>query len=115
MDERLEKALDFSKYRVSIENRRKAIKRRFDTMQVVHYNNGMFCSDEITISFVDTLIRNGYADAILLDKKSNPVTINDLSEFRQVLLDSYFAATNEYNIEIQKLAKARSVRKAMEW
>ncbi|SRR6056297_1025297 len=115
MDERLEKALAFSKYRATIENRRKALLRRFETMQVVHQDNGMFLADQATISFVEALISQGHKDAVLIDQKSRPIQINDLSAFRDKLFNTYFEATNEYQTEYQKLAKARDVKKAMEW
>jgi len=115
MDERLDKALAFSKYRVSIENRRKAQKRRFETMTVVHYNNGMFRADPQTMTFVTALIADGHQNAILIDTKSNPIEIMNLQEFKVTLFNAYFEATNEYSTEIKKLAKARDVRKAMDW
>lgn len=115
MDERLEKALALSNYRVTIEQRRKAIKRRFETMTIVHCNNGMFRADQETIAFVKTLIDAGHNDAILVDVKANPIEIEDLEEFQKELLNKYFEATNEYMIETAKLAKARTVKKAMDW
>jgi len=115
MDERLEKALAFSKYRVTIENRRKALKRRFETMLVVHNNNGMFCADPATIAFVKTLVDAGHADAIVIDTKSVPIQIDALKAFYEELENAYFEATNEYSTEMKKLATARDVKKAMEW
>lgn len=115
MDERLEKALAFSKYRTTIENRRKALKRRFETMLVVHINNGMFRADETTINFVTTLINEKHKDAILMDTKVNPIEIDNLAEFKESLLNTYFVAINEYSAEMKKLSKARNVKKAMDW
>ena len=115
MDERLEKALAFSKYRVTVENRRKALRRRFETMLVVHKNNGMFRADQDTISFVEALVSNGHKDAVMIDTKLNPIDVDDLEAFRDELLNAYFAATNEYSAEMKKLAKARDVKKAMDW
>lgn len=115
MDERLEKALAFGKYRMTIENRRKALKRRFESMLVVHHNNGMFLADQDTISFVSTLIDSGHNDAVLIDVKTNPIEIEDLGAFREDLINAYFTATNEYSSEMKKLKKARDVKKAMDW
>lgn len=115
MDERLEKALAFAKYRTTIENRRKALLRRFESMLVVHKDNGMFRADQETIAFVTSLIDIGHNDATLIDSKMNPVEIDDLEKFREELVNAYFAATNEFSAEIKKLAKARDVKKAMDW
>lgn len=115
MDERLEKALAFGKYRMTVENRRRALLRRFESMTVVHHNNGMFQADQQTIAFVDALLNAEHTDAILIDIKQNPVEITDLKEFRDMLTNAYFTATNEYSSEMKKLKKARDVKKAMDW
>lgn len=115
MDERLEKALSFSNYRISIENRKIAIRRRFDTMLTVYHNDGEFKANDITISFVSTLLQNGNTDSVIIDKKNNPIKIDNLEEFKTILLNAYFEATNEYQSEIEKLKKARDVKKAMNW
>lgn len=115
MDERLEKALAFSKYRVTIENKRKALKRRFETMLVVHENNGMFRADQSTISFVASLLSDAHNDAILIDTKSLPIEIDNLNELYSKLMSAYFEATNEYSTEMKKLSIARNVKKAMDW
>ena len=115
MDERLEKALDFSNYRISIENRRKAIKRRFDTMQTVYYNNGSFIANDTTISFISILLSDGQENTILLDQKDNPIKIDNLKEFKDLLLNTYYEAVNEYSSEMEKLKKARDIKKAMNW
>lgn len=115
MDERLEKALAFSNYRLTIENRRKALKRRFESMIVVHHEGGMFKADAETIGFVTTLIQCNYMDAVILDAKENPIEIADLSLLQHELNNAYFAATNEYLSEMKSLAKARDIKKAMNW
>jgi hypothetical protein len=115
MDDRLEKALAFSKYRVTIENRRKALKRRYEAMTVVHYNNGMFVADQTTIAFVAVLLSSGHKDAVVIDARDAPIDVDDLAEFRDKLLNAYFEATNEYATEMKRLAVARDVKKAMDW
>ena len=115
MDERLEKALAFSNYRATIENRRKALRRRFDAMMVVHHNNGMFVSNQETIAFVDALLRGGHRDAVVIDTRMTPIHVADLQAFYVQLMENYFAATNEYAAESTKLSKARDVKKAMNW
>ena len=42
MDERLEKALEFSNYRATIETQKKNLQMRVETQQTVHYNGGSF-------------------------------------------------------------------------
>ena len=115
MDTRLEKALAFSNYRKANENRRIALARRLEAMMVVHYNNGMFKADHTTISFIKALIDHGTSDSFVLDSKNNPIIISDLEDFLKTLMNIYFAAMNEYADEMNKLAKARNVKRAMDW
>ncbi len=115
MDERLEKALAFSQFRVTIENRRTAIRRRFETMLMVHHDDGLFRADAITMSFINTLMDEEHTSAILIDEKQNPIEVKDLKVLKEKLFNAYFEATNEYTSEVKSLAKARDVKKAMNW
>lgn len=115
MDERLERALAFANYRSTIENRKKALARRFEVMSVLHYADGLFHADQATISFVASLINDGHTDAIIIDSKSKPVTIEDMNDFKTKLFETYYAAVNEFSTETKKLAKARNVKSSMDW
>jgi hypothetical protein len=115
MDERLERALAFANYRTTIENRKKALARRFEVMSAIHYADGLFYADSATISFVAALINDGHTDAIIMDSKSKPITISDMDDFKTKLFETYYAAANEFSTETKKLAKARSVKSAMDW
>jgi hypothetical protein len=115
MDERLEKALDFSNYRITIENQKRNLKARIETLQTIMYNNGVWKADQLTISFVNTLISNNFKNAIVQDSRNNPIQIDDLNDFLSVLLSSYTAAMTENFYETQKLAKARNIKKIMDW
>jgi hypothetical protein len=115
MDDRLEKALAFSQYRKTIENRKIALQRRFETMIQVPHANGMFVADQLTMTFVSMLVAQEHTSAVLIDMKSTPIDVPDLAELKTALSNAYFAATNEYAVEIRKLSKARNVKKAMDW
>jgi hypothetical protein len=41
--------------------------------------------------------------------------IEDLEDFCRELLEAYQAATNEYKTQIEKINRARSVKKLMDW
>jgi len=114
MDERLEKALEFANYRTTIEAQRKAIKRRFKSMSIVHHSNGVFVADDKTICFVALMAEN-YDDAVVIDSKGNPIEIADLKDLYTQLKEAYLQATNEYYSEIKKLSLARSIKKALDW
>lgn len=115
MDERLQKALEFSNYTLTLNNQKKNIKNRVAQLQTVHYNGGVFKADSATIAMVQALIEIDNQDSVMVDTKENPIRINRLREFREKLLSAYNSAMTEYEIEYDKLKKARNINKLMDW
>ena len=115
MDERLEKALEFANYRITLSNQKRNVKARMLVLQTVHENNSIFVADQLTISFVNALLASGKTSEILNDTKDNPIEIKNLQEFQDLLISAYTEATNEYKIQTEKLSKARSIKKIMDW
>ena len=115
MDERLKKALDFANYRITLSNQKNTLKQRALVLQTVHYNNGVFHADPVTISFVKTLIDKGKTFSIILDTKENPIEITDLADFLEALLSAYTESTNEYKVQLEKIKKARNIKTLMDW
>lgn len=115
MDERLEKALDFSNYRLTIETQKRNLKARLEALQTFMYNNGTWRADTNTIAFVHALIASGNTEAIIQDSRGNPVIVSDLSDFFTHLISTYNQSMNEFSIESGKLAKARNIKKIMDW
>lgn len=113
MDERLQKALDFSNYSLTISNQKKNLKNRLNQMLLVHHNNGVFVADPTTINFVCHL-STAQDTAVLLDTKENPIRINDLVEFSSKLDSAYDDAMREYEAEFNKIKKLRNLNKLLE-
>ena len=115
MDERLEKALEFANYRITLGNQKRTLKQRTQVLQTVHYSKGVFFADHVTISFVKTLLDSGKENSILVDTKDNPILIEDLKEFLDTLISSYTEAMNEYKVQSDKIKKARNIKSLMDW
>ena len=115
MDERLERALSFSNYRRTLENQLRAIKRRFDTMVVLYYGDGMFHASPMLISYIETLKSYELTSSIVLDAEGVPIDIDDLKDFQIQLMSTYSCAMNEYSTEYKKLIKQRNVKGIMDW
>ena len=115
MDERLQKALEFSNYTLTLNNQKKNIKNRVAQLQTVHHLGGVFKADQETIAFVKTLIDLDYKDSIVQDTKENPIRIPKLSELLDKLVSAYISAMQEYEVENEKLKKARNIKKLMDW
>jgi hypothetical protein len=115
MDERLEKALEFANYRTTLGTQKRNIRSRMQVLQTLHYKGGSFIADETTISFVNTLLQLKKASAIIVDTKDNPIEIEDLTDFQSSLVESYTQASNEYKVQMDKVKKARNIKKIMDW
>lgn len=115
MDERLEKALEFANYRSTLSNQKRNIRTRMQVLQTVHYKSGSFLADERTISFVGALLFNKQESAIVIDTKDNPIEIDDLAAFNDVLVSAFNEASNEYKVQMDKIKRARNIKKIMDW
>ena len=115
MDERLEKALEFANYRITLSNQKRTIRQRMHVLQTVNHNRGVFYANPIVISFVKTLLDSGKKDAIILDSKESPIWVENLNEFLDSLLSAYTESTNEYKTQMDKIIKARNIKSIMDW
>jgi hypothetical protein len=115
MDERLQKALDFSNYRQTLAIQRKTLKEKINARLTYGCNSGLFKIDQTLIAFVQMLINEGRIENIpLIDINENPILIVDLNAFRDEILDRYFSATYEYLEEYQKIKSSRTVEKLLD-
>lgn len=115
MDERLQKALDFSNYTITINNQKRNIKNRVAQLQLVHYKGGVFLADHTTISFIKAMVDMGHTSGALIDSKDNPIEVKDFNELLENLVSAYFSATQECSVEYAKIRKARSIKTIMDW
>jgi len=115
MDERLQKALEFSNYNLTITNEKRNIKNRVNQLQIVHHSGGVFLAQPETIAFVKALIDLEYKESIIIDTKENPIRISDLKELLEKLVNAYTSATQEFEVEYNKIRKSSSIKSIMGW
>lgn len=115
MDDRLEKALEFSNYRQTLAIQRKTLKEKISSKLTYGYNGGIFNIDRNLLTFVQLVCDQGRTEGVvLLDKNDNPVLINDLQSFRDEIFDRYFTSSYEYYEEYQKIKASRTVEKLLD-
>lgn len=115
MEDQLQKALDFSNYRQSFAIQRKTLKEKIDAKLTYGVNGGIFKIDRSLITFVQMLIDQGRTTGVpLLDINDNPILIEDLTTFKDEIVDRYFTSTLEYYEQYQNLKKSRSIEKLLE-
>lgn len=114
MDERLEKALDFSNYMVTMYNQKRSLKEKFYQDLIYYYNGAQFTVTKDLISFCNVMNINNQDEMVLVDDNDVPVIIDDLQEFIKNISDIYFTASNNYIYNYNKLKNNRSVEKLVD-
>lgn len=114
MDDRLQKALDHSNYKVTIVQQKENIKARFANAVLYAKGGGLFSISPELINYVNLLIQNGEEDSVIIDSKGNPIMIVNLKEFFEDIQAQYAEAKNEFFAEYEKIRKARNVKTAVE-
>lgn len=110
MDERLEKALEFANFMVTLNNQKRSLKEKYQTDCVYYQDGGTFSITKELITFVKTLVDlNNTTDIVVIDDNELPIRISNLTEFLSNIVDQYFMATNSYYSEYENLKKNRSI------
>jgi len=116
MDERLEKALEFSNYMVTLNNQKRVIKEQFKENIIHYFNGGQFTVTKELVTFVNMLVEKGNdEDIVLVDDNETPVIVKNLDDFLSDITDTYFSAANAYHSKYQELIKKRSVEKLIDY
>ena len=115
MDERLEKALEFSNYMVTLNNQKRLLTEKYYEDLLYFHSGCQFTVTKELITFVGMLISNSNdSDIVLVDDNNSPISIDNLNTFYENILDVYFTASNEYNTKYTELKKKRSVEKLVD-
>jgi hypothetical protein len=116
MDSRLEKALDFSNFRMILSTRKKNLMRLFDNKLLFHYNSGIFKATPEFLAFLVTVIlREKQGGFIFIDQNDNPIHIENLDDFYNEAFNKYKTAIKQYYDSYQKLTEAKEIRKVLDW
>ena len=115
MDERLEKALNFSNYMITLNNQKRLIKEKYNEDLVYFFNGCQFTISKELINFCSSMSAAGQDNLVLIDDNGIPTQIEDLNTFHENILDQYFAASNTYFTEYSNLKKNRSVEKLVDY
>lgn len=109
MDERLEKALEFSNFMVTLNNQRRIIHEQFLENCIHYLNGGKFAVTRDLINFCHTLLQNNQTNAVLIDDNNTPVEVENLEKFLEDILDIYFTNSYEYLNKFKEIKNKRSV------
>ena len=110
MDERLQKALEFSNFLETQNNQKRIFLAQYKE-NLVHYTHGhKFTVTQELINFVHTLSNIYPVGAIVLDDNNTPFTVNDIDEFAKELIGVYAFASRKYATDYATIKQNRSVQ-----
>lgn len=109
MDERLEKALEFSKYMSTLSNQRRLLHEKYLENSIHYLNGGKFTVDKELINFCNMMVISNQDSVILIDDNQMPIEVADIRKFLEDILNIYFTNTQEYFVEFNKLKSNRTV------
>jgi len=110
MDTRLNDALAFANYRLTLQIQRQNIEAQTDAALLVSYQNAIFKASQSLIAFVG--LKTMRSETLLVeDNSGNVISIVDNNEFLTALITAYDAAMTLKQQEQQKLKSARSTAK----
>jgi len=115
MDERLEKALEFSNYMTTLSNQKRILKERFIEDSFYYYKGCQFTVNRELITFVNLLVEKDNDSIVLIDDNDIPVSIDNTESFLQDLFDVYFSSSNDYLAEYNKLKTKRKVEALVDY
>lgn len=107
MDERLEKALDFSNYMVSLNNSKRFLEENFNQDLIYYFEGCQFTVNKELISFCQIMLNRGQDEIVLVDDNNKPLFVESVEEFLDKILDVYFTASNKYFNSYTKLLKSK--------
>jgi len=112
MTTNLEKALEFTKYRETLNNQRAVLKAKTEALLSYSINGGTFTIDRELISFLCSM--GSLTEIVMLDIYNNPIKITNIPEFKAEVESRYFEVVNDYHAEYTKIAAARKVHKVLD-
>jgi hypothetical protein len=116
MDERLEKALEFSNYMVTLNNQKRIIKEQFRENIIFYFQGGQFTVNKELITFVNMLVeKENTEDIVLIDDNETPIMVDDLKNFLDNIINCYFSAANQYHSDYKILSASRSIEKLVDY
>jgi hypothetical protein len=109
MDERLEKALDFSNYMITLENQKRILKEQYQDNIIFYFSGGRFTVTQQLLSFCQSLKQLNQNNTILIDDNDIPIEVEDLEKFTSDIVNVYWKAANTYLVAYNKLRSNRSI------
>jgi len=114
MDERLEKALEFSNFMVTLDNQKRVIQEVFNQNIVFYHNGCQFTVTKELLCFCNMLIDRHQNSVVLIDDNDIPIEIENLQKFLDDILDIYYSACNKFFADYAQIKNNRKIDKIVD-
>ena len=115
MDERLEKALDFSNYMLTLNNQKRLLAEKYQESLIHFYNGSQFTITRELITFVSIMVSSDQNEIVITDDNNIPCMVENLEDFYGEIISKYTTASNDYYSAYLKLKTNRSVEKLVDY
>lgn len=116
MDERLEKALEFSNYMVTLNNQKRLLNEKYQEDLLYFHSGSQFTVTKELVTFVGMLVdKEQDGDIVLIDDNGIPCLVSNAEEFLDDIMNIYFSASNNFYSKYIELKKKRSVEALVEY
>ena len=106
MDEKLEKALDFSNFTATLNSQKRILLETYHDDLILYYKGGKFSITKEVLTFCHMLKT---PNTVLIDDNNTPIQIDNLEDFTNLAHQKYADATNKYLTSYKEISKNRSV------
>jgi hypothetical protein len=111
MDTRLNDALAFANYRLTLQVQRQNIEARINAALLFSFQSAIFKATPELLTYVDFAMRSDNETVFVEDQSSNVIEINDIAGFLVIVFDTYQSALKQKQQEQHRLKSARSTAK----
>ena len=115
MDERLEKALDFSNYMLTLNNQKRLLAEKYQEELIHFYSGSQFTLTRELITFVNAMVSADQDEVVITDDNNIPCMVEDLENFYSEIINKYTSASNNYYTAYASLKTNRSVEKLVNY
>ena len=115
MDERLEKALDFSNYMLTLNNQKRLLAEKYQESLIHFYSGSQFTLTRELITFVSAMISAEQDEIVITDDNNIPCMVENLEDFYGEIVSKYTNASNSYYTAYADLKKNRTVEKLVNY
>lgn len=91
-------------------NQRRAAYEEFKQNLIFYTKGSSFLITRELISFVKSMIDQGYTqNVVLIDDNSLPVSVENLKEFHEAIVDQYYRVSNQYYATYSEIKSKRKI------